>query len=358
VKPKPDPGEGLTAAETVSNIRLGWNLANTLECSGLTWLGANPSVLDLETAWGNPVTTKANFDALKNVGFNAVRLPVSWAKCANDEYIIRADWMARVKDVVDYAIDNDMYVILNTHHDEDIFRFMNKDMAKSRVAFRKIWEQIADAFNDYGDKLIFEALNEPRTPGSPNEWSGGTPEERANLNEHYQIFVETVRASGGNNANRRVLIINTYAASGDASPVNDLVVPDDVVSDKIIVSIHTYSPYNFALNKDSPVNTWNKNNSDDTSPITQPIDRVYNAFVTKGIPVILGEFGALNKNNIAARTEWSEYYVKYAKSKGMPCFWWDNGAITGNGENFGLLNRTTNEFVFPQIVTALLKGIE
>ena len=343
------------AAQIVNNIKVGWNLGNTLDCTGVTWFGPNPTVSQLETAWGNPVTTKANIDTLKNAGFNALRIPVSWAKCVDADYNIRADWMARVQEVVNYAIDNDMYILLNTHHDEDIFKFLNKDMEESQKAFKKIWEQIADTFKDYDEKLIFEALNEPRTSGSPNEWSGGTTEERNNLNTHYRLFVETVRGSGGNNA-KRVLMINTYGASAEAIAMNALAIPDDNVSDRIIVSIHIYAPYNFALNTNSAYNTWNRNKTADTNPITEPIDRAYNAFVSKGIPVIIGEFGAMNKDNIAARTEWAEFFAGYAKSKSMPCFWWDNGVVSGDGEKFGLLDRKTNSFTYPAIVEALVKG--
>ena len=358
----------LTAAQIVSKIRVGWNLGNTLDAAGdkngFNWLGggvyANTSVAQMETAWlggVNRVTTKANFDALKNAGFNAVRIPVTWFKALDENNIIREDWMARVKEIVDYAVANDMYILLNTHHDEEIFKFSNNGLEESLNVFRKVWEQIAVAFKDYNEKLIFEALNEPRTKGTPGEWTGGTAVERNNLNAHYRVFVETVRATGGNN-DRRVLMINTYAASATASAVNGLVIPDDVVSNKIIVSIHTYAPYNFALNVNSPINTWNSNNSSDTNDINSAINLAYNTFVSKGIPVILGEFGALNKNNTAARAAWAEYYVKTAKSKEMPCFWWDNAGVTGSGELFGLLNRQTNVFHFPEIVEALMKGTE
>ena len=345
----------LTAREIVGNIKIGWNLGNTLDCADLNWLGANPTVIQLETAWGNPVTTKANIDALKNAGFNAVRIPVSWAKCTDVNHNIRADWMARVKEVVNYAVANDMYILLNTHHDESIFKFRNADMAMSEQAFRKIWEQIAVAFKDYNEKLIFEALNEPRTKGSQNEWSGGTPEERANLNTHYRIFVETVRASGGNN-DKRVLVINTYAASAEGIAMNDLEIPEDKTDNKIIASIHAYAPYNFALNTNSAFNTWDKNNPMDTSPITTPLDRAYNIFGSKGVPVIMGEFGAMNKNNNAARAAWAEFFTGYAKSRGIPCFWWDNGAVS-DGEKFGLLDRKTNNFSFPEVVNGLMKGL-
>jgi endoglucanase len=264
--------------------------------------------------------------------------------------------MERVVEVVNYAVACDMYIILNTHHDEDIFAFQNHKMEESTTAFRIIWEQIADVFKNYNEKLMFEGLNEPRTPGSEREWQGGTPEEHMNLNTYYQLFVDTVRASGGNNS-KRILVMNTYAASSEAAAINGLVLPADTVKDKIIASIHTYSPYNFALNKDAAYNTWDINKHADTSPVTDPIDRAYNAFVSKNIPVIMGEFGAMNKNNTDTRAQWAEFYVSYAKGKGIPCIWWDNGVISGgNAERFGLLNRHTNEFAYPEIVDALMRG--
>jgi endoglucanase len=118
-----------------------------------------------------------------------------------------------------------------------------------------------------------------------------------------------------------------------------------------MVSYHAYEPYNFALNKDSPVNTWSQSNSSDTLPITERVDRAYSLFVSKGIPVIIGEFGALDKNNEQARAVWVEYYVKYAAQKGVKCFWWDDGG------DFKLFNRSNNTFYFPQINNAIMRGV-
>jgi endoglucanase len=357
-KSTPESFNDISATELVAKIKVGWNLGNTLDAS--VGSGYSSASLDsLETAWVRTKTTQATIDALYNGGFNAIRIPVSWYKVANpaDNYKIRADWMARVKEIVDYAVKKDMYILLNTHHDEGLFKFMDADMAKSLDAFEKIWKQIAEAFKDYDEKLIFEALNEPRTKGSSNEWNGGTAAERANLNTYYQRFVDVVRASGGNNG-KRFLLINTYAASGEAAAMNGLVLPTDTATKKLIVSYHSYSPYNFALNTGSGATAvWSKNNSSDTSSITSYINRAQSTFISKGIPVIIGEFGAMNRNdNTAARAEWAEYYTAQARAKGIPCFWWDNAATTGSGELFGLLNRTTNQFVYPEIVAALMKG--
>ncbi|MCL2329004.1 MAG: cellulase family glycosylhydrolase [Bacteroidetes bacterium] len=344
----------MTATEWVENVTIGWNLGNTLDATS-DWNSNqyNETPAWHEKSWGNPVTTKAMITALKDAGFNAIRIPVSWSKVANENYIIRTDWMARVTEVVDYAVENDMYIVLNTHHDENIFKFTDAKKAQSLVAFRKIWEQIADNFKDYDGKLVFEGLNEPRTKGSAAEWSGGTAEEHSVLNEHHQVFVDVVRASGGNNGTR-ILLINAYGASPDAKAMNALELPTDVVPNKLIVSFHNYSPYNFALNRgDGAVSTWSRSKVSDTSPITYPINNYFNKFVNNGVPVIIGEFGAIDKNNEAIRADWTDYYVKYAESKGMKCFWWDNGAVMGNGELFGLFNRIAKNFYFPEIARAL-----
>jgi endoglucanase len=350
----PSTFNDISAAELVAKIKLGWNLGNTLDAHDLDWLGPNPSVSAIETAWGNPVTTKANIDALKEAGFNGIRIPVTWTNATDSNLNIRTDWMARGKNIANYAVRNDMYIIINTHHDEGVIKFKGSEMEESKKAFKKLWEQIADAFKDYNEKLIFEGLNEPRTPGSEAEWNGGTPEERANINILQQIFVDTVRASGGNNP-RRMLMITGYAASIEQVALNAIVLPNDPLNEKnkLIISIHSYQPYNFALNTNTAYNTWNKSNSSDTSPITDPIDFAYNKFASKGTPVIIGEFGAMNKNNEAVRAEWAKFYVEYARNKGMPCFWWDNGKVSGDGELFGLLNRTTNNFTYPQMVSAM-----
>jgi len=345
----------ITAAKLVAGIKIGWNLGNTLDAyKSEGWVGQFPSdIAGMEKAWSNPVTTRANIDAIKNAGFNGIRIPVSWTKAAggSPNYTIRSDWMARVKEVVDYAAANDMYILLNTHHDEDVFKFTNANKAASIAAFRKIWEQIAGNFKDYNEKLVFEGLNEPRTKGSSAEWDGGTQEEWTAINEHYQAFVDVVRASGGYN-DKRILMVNPYAASGTEAAINGLVIPTDTVPDKIIVSYHAYEPYNFALNEGGGA-AWSSTSLDDTNPITERIDLAYTKFISKGIPVIIGEFGATTKNNEQTRANWAEYYVRYAKSKGIPCFWWDGGS-----DGFKLFNRSNNTFHYPAILTGLMNGNE
>ena len=193
----------ITATEWVAAIRMGWSLGNTLDAhgnrDGFPLLGggvyANTTVTELETGWNRPVTTKAHFTALKDAGFNAIRIPVTWYKACDADLNIREDWMARVKEVVGYAVENDMFIILNTHHDDVLFMLGDDEIEESKRNIERIWEQIADTFKDHGLKLAFEGLNEPRTIGSPEEWRGGTEEERANLNLLNQVFVDTVRST-------------------------------------------------------------------------------------------------------------------------------------------------------------------
>ncbi|MDR0222821.1 MAG: cellulase family glycosylhydrolase [Oscillospiraceae bacterium] len=362
----------ITAEKLVSEIKIGWNLGNSLDATdfGEGWMSSDLSVAKLETAWSNPAVTKANIDAVKAAGFSAVRIPVSWFKAAGGapNYTIRADWMARVTEVVDYAVANDMYVILNIHHEEyhgygktDRLRFDGTEaqITESLNAYRKIWEQIADNFKTYDEKLIFEGLNEPRVIGSKEEWSGGTAKQREILNRYYPVFVDAVRKSGGNN-DKRFLMITTYGASTTATAVNGLVLPKDTAANKLIVSIHAYVPYTFCYDPDSGSTTkWSASNSADTKAIQDALQPAYDKFIAKGVPVIIGEFGVVHKNNASARAAWAEYYVSYANSKGFRCFLWDNGVTSVDYEGaelFGFLNRKTNKFAFTGVIDALMRG--
>jgi len=358
----PRPFKDITATQLVSEIKIGWNLGNTLETAPLTgtsqfwakdgeWstFSANPTVAQMETAWYSPITTKATITTMKNAGFNAIRIPVSWLKAADSNQNIRADWMARVVEVVNYAVENDMYIILNSHHDEmEHFDLSNKGVESSLTKFKKMWEQIAFTFKNYDEKLIFEALNEPRNSAKgPNEWVGSN-EAYKNLNRHYQSFVDIVRASGGNN-DKRFLMVTPFAAFSRPGEINGLVIPKDTVQNKIIVSIHMYYPHSFTT--DNGTDTWSKNKKNDTKPITDGIDLAYNTFVSKGIPVIIDEFGTVEKkNNTSARAEWSEFVASYAKNKNMPCFYWEEG------DSYGIFNRVTNRIIYPEIFVAIMRG--
>lgn len=339
-KTNKNSAEGMSAAEIVKDMKIGWNLGNTLDCYNVTW-----EVSDFETAWGNPRTTKAMIDTVKKAGFNAVRIPVSWNEHMNGNKI-DGDWLNRVNEVVDYVIDNDMYAIINVHHDDYTWLNPSKaDEAAVKAKLVSIWEQLSERFRDYDQHLLFEGMNEPRIIGGQDEWTGGTAEEREVINHLFQAFVDTVRKSGGNNSSR-ALIITSHAASIEADAVNDIVVPDD---DRIIVSIHYYSPWDFAGGENGK-SDWGSDS--EKKDLDKGFDFLKSKFIDKGVPVIIGEFGATNKNNDSVRASYMEYYVKSAKSRGITCFIWDNGTK----DEFGLLDRNSLTWYFKNVVDAAVKG--
>ncbi|MBQ9956885.1 MAG: cellulase family glycosylhydrolase [Ruminococcus sp.] len=316
----PDDGSFRSAQEIVDAINVGWNLGNTLECYDFASWTSNA-----ETAWGNPKTTQAMIDSVCDAGFNSIRIPVTWGDHMTGDTIDKK-WMDRVQEVVDYAYNNGMIVILNMHHDDYTwFTPSESEYASDSAKLCNIWSQISERFKDYGDRLLFEGMNEPRTVGSSMEWMGGTAQERAVINKYLQDFVDTVRASGGNNA-MRSLIVTSYAASADANAINDVVVPED---DNIIVSIHYYAPWNFAF---GDTDSWSKED------LGYGFNRIKKRFVDCGIPTIIGEFGAVNTIDHSILKEYYQYYLETAESYGLKCFVWDNNVFGGESA-FGVFNR-------------------
>ncbi len=338
----------IASIDLVKEIIIGWNLGNTMDATG------GSGVLS-EISWGNPITSQELIEAIKTAGFNTLRIPTTWESHLGPapEYKIDKVWLDRVQEIVDYAMANDMYVIVNAHHEE--WYFPSYDNAEVAIdMLKKVWKQVADRFENYDEHLIFESMNEPRQKGTPDEWNGGNAEGWDVVNQLNAAFIETVRSASGNNPLRNLMIM-PYAASSSGNAWSNFIVPED---SKVIVSIHAYTPYNFALNK-SGTDAWSSANTGDTRDIDSLMDNIYNKFVSKGTPVILGEFGAMNKNeNLTARIDWAEYYVSKAAEKGIPCIWWDNGAFTGSGENFGLIDRYTITWKYPEIVDALIKGVQ
>jgi len=342
----------ITSMELISEMKIGWNLGNTLD-STITDPSGDESVETWETAWGNPVTTKAMIDQVKSQGFNVLRIPVTWEGKFGEapDYTIREDWLARVKEVVNYGIENDMFVILNMHHEE--WHSPTKDNeAQATEMITALWTQIAEYFSGYDEHLLFEGMNEPRLKGHPAEWNGGDAEAREVINNLNAAFVAAVRATGGNNTLRH-LMVPTYAASTLDTVLDDFVLPDD---DKVIVSVHAYLPYSFAL-ADDGVDTWSVDNTSDTQDIDELMLKLKERFIDNGTAVIIGEFGTRNRFNTEERAACASYYVTKATEIGVSCIWWDNNAFVGNGENFGLFERKTFEWRYPEIISAMMEAV-
>lgn len=355
------PGEGETTAaavsandemrdipsvELVKEIKIGWNLGNTFD-SFIT------DDVTLETSWGNPVTTKEMVTAVKDAGFNIIRIPVTWFPHLDENNNIDKEWLDRVQEVVDYAYSQDMFVIINLHHEDWNDTFYDNEAAATEK-LKTLWKQIGTHFEGYGERLIFEAMNEPRMRNTNNEWTGGNKEGHEVVNRFNAAFVETVRGLGGNNAKRH-LMIPVYCASSSPDAMKALEIPAG--DDKIIVSVHAYVPYGFALGDDLNDNKFTADGRT-TGDINYVMDNIKKIFLDKNIPVILGECGARAKDNTEARTVWAEYYISKAKEIGVPCIIWDNGAFEGDGENFGLLDRQNCKWAYPEIIDSFMKGLK
>ena len=348
---EPAPMRDIPSTELVKEMKVGWNLGNTLDSTITNPKGTElPS--DWETAWGQPVTTKAMIDSVAAQGFNVLRVPVTWEGKFGEgpDYTIDPDWLERVNEIVDYGIDNDMFVIINVHHEEWHMPTYENEAAAQEI-LTALWSQIADHFKNYNEKLIFEGLNEPRLKGTPMEWNGGNDEARDVINHWNAAFVETVRNSGGNNKLRH-LMVTPYAASSLDRFLNDFAVPDD---DKVIVSIHAYLPYTFALADTAQATVeWSADNAADTNDIDLLMANLKDRYLDKGRAVIIGEMGSRNRMNTEARARCAGYYSEAAHNAGIPICWWDNNAFVGSGENFGLFDRKNFEWRYPDIISALM----
>lgn len=335
------------------DMRLGWNLGNTLDA--IDDSGYITNELDLETYWnGGYKTTQAMIDTVKKAGFNTVRVPVSWHNHVDAELNISKKWMDRVQQIVDFAVKDDMYVILNVHHDNDL-KTMYPDSAhyeQSSKYMTRMWEQIAERFKDYSDKLIFETMNEPRMTGHTYEWWLNMSDQSCidavnTINKLNQDCLNTIRKSGGNNAKRYVSVPG-YDCSIDGASNSYFKLPTDTVQNRLIVAVHAYTPYGFALAETNDAQSTDKfDYKKDTADIDSVLNTIYDKFISKGIPVYIGEFGAREKNgNTQARVDWAAYYVANASARGIPCCWWDD-------ISFMLLDRAEETWKRPEIVTAL-----
>lgn len=344
----------ITASELVSEMKLGWSLGNTME----SLIGkTGGEAIEYETGWGNAVTTQETIQNLADAGFNVLRVPVSWGEHLSDDgnYTIDTKWMERVNEIVDYGINAGMFVILNTHHEEWLFPD-EAHFESNKDELTKIWTQIGTRFEGYSEKLIFEGLNEPRKRNTIYEWNGGDEEGQQIVNRLNASFVETIRSLGGNNK-KRCLMIPTYAASAMEKTFAAMEIPEN--DNRLIVSVHAYIPYNFALaDKSQGISEWNSSDPSCTAEIDNLMINLKAYFLDKNIPVVIGEMGCVNRNNTEARVDWAEYYVSKAKEYGVPCVWWDNGAYLGDGELFGIFSRNSGNWIFRDIEEALVKGAE
>ncbi|GAA3979562.1 glycoside hydrolase family 5 protein [Mucilaginibacter dorajii] len=350
--PKAPDSTGMhsNAVQLAAKIRLGWNIGNTFEAPGG------------ETGWGSAVITEDYIKFVKQQGFNAIRLPCAWNLthlADKNKARIDANWLNRVKEVIGYCVKNDMYVLLNIHWDEGwLENNCTTDKKESVNAKQKaLWEQIATTMRDFDEHLMFASANEPNADNA---------EKMAALASYHQTFVDAVRSTGGRNS-YRVLVVQ--GPSTDIDKTNDLmtVLPQDQVAARMMVEVHYYSPYQLCLmdgnaswgkmfyywgaGHHSTIEpehnaTWGEENDVNTT-----FNKMKVKFADKGIPVLLGEYGAYRRNNskhvpldLATHNDavdyWLTYITKQAKANGMLPFFWDTGGALDR-QNYSVKDQRT-----------------
>lgn len=340
----------LTSQEIVSSMTIGWNLGNTLDSCQADRDGdgvINEHVADGEepdeTLWGNPPATKELFQALLDSGVNAVRIPVTWRDHIDDQGNISETWLNRVQEVVDYAYNLGMFVIINVHHDgggDPQFGAWicnaATDYEGTLARYKTLWAQIADRFKDYDHRLIFESMNEVGFD------SLSTKKAYQTLNDLNQEFVDLIRSTGGSNPTRHLLIAGYWT---DIVKTCDsrFVMPQDPAG-RCIVSVHYYTPWDFCTTNIK--NEWGT--AAEQSEMERLITMMKTNFVDKGIPVIVGEYAA-SGNDFNSCVFFCEKLVNLCHDYGIATFLWDNG----NGQ----FDRSTNTWRSEQMHSALLRAV-
>ncbi|MBQ0052051.1 MAG: glycoside hydrolase family 5 protein [Treponema sp.] len=365
-------------------MKAGWNLGNTFDAyNNKDEMGYT---LSAETCWGMPKTTRKMIQAVHKAGFSTIRIPVSWhghlSNNPEDPYKIDSKWMARVKEVVNWAYNEGMYVILNIHHDNlstaqgngagtinasgyngnKLLGYVVDSGFKRQSKFflKNVWEQICKNFNEeYDEHLIFELLNEPRNVGTADEWWVSNTTKLAEYNkillEYEQTCLDVIRASGNKNATRYVMVTG-YAANPQLTV--DFTLPNDSANDKLLLSFHAYTPYKFAM--------WDQSNPNCTvfdkgcqGEIEWNYQQLRQKFPTIGI--VQGETSAENKDNLSERLKWAEFafgqaYKKYKIASVL----WDNNVPSPdsnhNGEHHGYFNREKLEWYFPTLTQKMVEA--
>lgn len=344
--------EVLTADELREDMGAGWNLGNTMDGH----VGFTPG----ETEWQKVVTTKKLIRSVHDMGFNTVRIPVTWGTMIDDEndYKINEAWISRVQDIVDYCVSLDMYAIINIHHDgaeqTGWLRIAQKDVDSLERKFAGVWKNIATTFKDYDEHLIFESMNEVK--GS----SMTVVEENQVIMRLNQAFVDTVRGTGSNNEQRWLMVPGKYNfIDSVCNPNNQFSLPEDTVENRLIVSVHIYTPSDFCLGESVSKESDYIYSVDRFELNDTEVKPLYEVYTSKGIPVVVGEYGCMNKNNPVERAFYLEGMNRIFRKYKCIGMYWDNGYHNRGAEpdyGMAIINRTTCESIEKEVTDALLRG--
>ena len=362
VPEKPDSGQTVpgpsaefeSSYEAINSMGVGWNLGNTLDT---WWIGDTDgrNWKEWETGWGQPVTRPELMTMMRDAGFGAIRVPVTWGIHMDKDGKVYDEWMNRVNEVVDYVIDAGLYCILNVHHDtgadEDVWLIASPDAySRERKKFEGLWTQIAERFRNYDQRLLFEGFNEMLDES--RSWCYATmntgyhatraAEAYKAINDYAQSFVNAVRATGGNNAVRN-LVVNTYAASNGAGdwnphvqdPLKYMKMPEDEAEDHILFQVHSYPQIDDLAAMEAEV--------------TSMLDNLEKYLEALGGPVIVGEWGTFSENPpLENYCHYADFFVKEARKRGIGTFHWmsiSDGAY-----------RSIPVFNHPEIAESIVKG--
>ena len=338
---------------------VGWNLGNQFECSAPNQDGesieiGNPAnSINAETAWGNPRVTKEMIQAVKNAGFNAIRIPIRWQCHITNAQAMSIDkaWIARIKEVVGWCLDNGLKVIINVHHEKWLegrptYQYKNENCQKLAL----LWMNIASEFANYDYRLAFAGTNEVHVK---DNWGKPTAENLDVQNAYNQIFVDVVRATGGNNAKRH-LILQTYVCNPWFGIENGgFVIPKDAEgngNNYMSVEFHYYQPWSYA--GDCTYDYWGdaykdagKIPAENEKTMTDFFDKAVNTWSNKGLGIVIGEWGVTDhyKSNSEKVHENMTYYCKFltteARKRGFSTFVWDNNHFGNGSEKYGIFDR-------------------
>lgn len=357
----PDDGamrENLTATEVAKEMGLGINLGNTMEsynagnCTELSYKWppkvGNNTPSDYETYWGAVETTQEVISGMKDAGFNTIRIPVFWGNMMENDgnYTINSDYIKRVKEIVDYCREAEVYTVINIHHfDEFIIR--RHTLEESKEIFTKIWKQIAEYFKDYSDYLVFEGYNEYLGGGQINE-NGKIPDLKPDVayewtNTLNQAFVDAVRSTGGNNKNR-ILIVSGYWTNIDNTTDSRFKMPKDKAENKLMVSVHYIDNIMYWSNQIGNENWIEYSKSQ--------CELLKKAFTSKGIPVFVGEFTSIyTPDHIASNAEYTdstdclEVMMNMSLDYGFVPVLWDVNDNFYSRTDYSIINDTDSKLI-------------
>lgn len=364
-----------TAKQWNSEVTAGWNLGNQFECSAnhkSMEIGMFDNSLEAETSWGNPKVTRKTIKAIKEAGFNAIRIPVRWQIHITDTQTMSIDkaWVKRIKEVVDWCLENDLKVMINTHHDQWLegrptYRFKQDNCQKLAL----LWFNIANEFADYDYRVALAGTNEVHLP---DNWGKPEAENLEVQNAYNQTFIDVVRSTGGKNKKRH-LIVQTYVCNPEFG-LNDggFIIPTDIEgngNDYMSVEFHYYSPWEYAGQEmfyywGDAYRQYGEVPASNEQTMTDLLDRAARTWADKGLGVIIGEWGVTDHfkaGEIDKIHENMTYYCRFlvseARKRGFSTFVWDNNAFGNGEEKYGIFDRHHGMKVkAPWILQGIMEG--